>query len=236
MSPRAETSYFVGFDGDHGYVYLVWYSDSNMVKKSRDVTFYEDCTYRDDREDPGRAAAAPTPKGPIMPETGTSINFENTLLHEAIAKIDTSKDLAKDLPAQILSTCYEHLLRHHRSKAVTTHYAKADRTSMSTEGVDVNEYQSLAHARPNHGGCKGVESRVQTSTRDYLLRDHAGGPITWSSNKQSVVAPSSTVAKYCAYDAAAKDALYVKKLAQVFNLKISDNSKIPVFSDAANLL
>ena len=96
MSPRAETGYFVGFDGDHGHVYLVWYPDSKKVKKSRDVNFYEDRTYRDDHEDPGRATVAPTPKGPIVPETGTSINFENTLLHEAIAKIDN----AKDLPAQ----------------------------------------------------------------------------------------------------------------------------------------
>lgn len=97
MSPRAETGYFIGFDGDHGHVYLVWYPDSNMVKKLRDVTFYEDRTYRDDCKDTGRAAAAPTSKGPIMPETGTSINSEKTLLHEAIAKIDT----AKDLPVQI---------------------------------------------------------------------------------------------------------------------------------------
>ena len=70
------------------------------MKKSRDVTFYENYTYRDNHENPGRATTASISKSLIMPETGTSINFENTLLHEVIVKTDTVKDLAKDLPAQ----------------------------------------------------------------------------------------------------------------------------------------
>ncbi|KAI2966591.1 hypothetical protein CBS147324_7348 [Aspergillus niger] len=97
MGPRADTGYFVGFDGDHGHVYLVWYPASNKVKKSRDVTFYEDRTYKDDHEDPGRTPAAPTPKGPIIPESGTSINFDNTILR---AIKNTEIDNAKALPTQ----------------------------------------------------------------------------------------------------------------------------------------
>ncbi|PYH92847.1 hypothetical protein BO71DRAFT_295124, partial [Aspergillus ellipticus CBS 707.79] len=52
----------------------------------------------------------------------------------------------------------------------------------------------------------------------------------------SIIVPSSTVAEYCAYDVAAKETLYIKKLAEVFSLIISENSKIPIFSNTANFL
>ncbi|GAA87762.1 polyprotein [Aspergillus luchuensis IFO 4308] len=152
---------------------------------------------------------------------------------------------------------------------MTPTYTKADRTTILTDEVDINKYQSLVgrlnwlttktrpdlrHATfrlqrrmhaPTTADAKALKHiyRYLRTTTPYgiiLAADHtkgievymdaahadhedgkstegfiifyAGGPISWSSNKQSVVAPSSTVAEFCAYDAAAKDALYVKTL------------------------
>lgn len=91
---------------------------------------------------------------------------------------------------------------------------------------------------------KEIEIYINTAYADYKNSKLTEGQIifytdsfiTWLSNKQSIIIPFSTIIEYCAYNAAAKNALYIKKLAQVFNLKILDNSKISLFSDAANLL
>ncbi|PYH94698.1 hypothetical protein BO71DRAFT_324979, partial [Aspergillus ellipticus CBS 707.79] len=45
-----------------------------------------------------------------------------------------------------------------------------------------------------------------------------------------------TVAEYCTYNAAAKKILYIKKLVKVFNLIISENSKIFIFNNTVNFL
>ncbi|KAI2979050.1 hypothetical protein CBS147344_10829 [Aspergillus niger] len=73
------------------------------------------------------------------------------------------------------------------------------------------------------------------STEEYVIF-YAGGPISWSSRKQSLVAPSSIVAEYCAFDSAAKEALYIKKLVEAFDLKASVDGRISLYTDAANFL
>jgi hypothetical protein len=49
----------------------------------------------------------------------------------------------------------------------------------------------------------------------------AGASITWSFKKQSFVAPSSTIAEFCALDAAIKEAIWLRKLAVAS--RIEDN-------------
>lgn len=53
--------------------------------------------------------------------------------------------------------------------------------------------------------------RNGTSTEAYVSF-FAGAPISWYSKKQSTNAPSSTVAKYCVYDAAVKEGIWVREL------------------------
>ncbi|KAI2946038.1 hypothetical protein CBS147343_9645 [Aspergillus niger] len=176
---------------------------------------------------------------------------------------------------------------------MTVAYKKSDRSNMTTENVNLAEYQSLVgrlnwlttKTRPDirHATfrlqrrmntpttadakalkivyrylkrsipygitlatdhTKGIEVFVDAahadhedgkSTEGYVIF-YAGGPISWSSRKQSLVAPSSTVAEYCAFDSAAKEALYIKKLVEAFDLKASVDGRIPLYTDAANSL
>ena len=74
LNPRASIGYLVGFDGDHGHVYHVWFPDSDKVKRSRDVTFDETKTYRTDRKDPDMQKQLP-----LTPEAGGSIQLGEIL-------------------------------------------------------------------------------------------------------------------------------------------------------------
>lgn len=71
------------------------------------------------------------------------------------------------------------------------------------------------------------------STESYVIF-YAGSPVSWSSKKQTIVASSSTLAEYIAFDKAIKEALWIKKLAQALGLKVPE--AIPVFTDSANAL
>jgi hypothetical protein len=42
MLPRARVGRLIGYDGDHGHVYKVWMPETGEIKRSRDVTFWED--------------------------------------------------------------------------------------------------------------------------------------------------------------------------------------------------
>jgi hypothetical protein len=42
MLPRAKIGRLVDHEGDHGHVYKIWMSETGEVKRSRDVTFWED--------------------------------------------------------------------------------------------------------------------------------------------------------------------------------------------------
>lgn len=67
------------------------------MKKSRDITFYENYIYRDNYKDSSRATAASILKNLIILETDTLINFKNILLYKVIIKINTTKNLTKNL-------------------------------------------------------------------------------------------------------------------------------------------
>ena len=58
---------------------------------------------------------------------------------------------------------------------------------------------------------------------------YGGAPIIWHSKKQTFVAPSSTIAEFCAYDAAIKNAIWIRKLLAAFRLYDPEKS-IPLFS------
>jgi Reverse transcriptase (RNA-dependent DNA polymerase). len=89
---------------------------------------------------------------------------------------------------------------------------------------------------------KGIEVYVDASHQDnpdgkstegYVIK-FMGSPISWSSKKQKVVAPSTTVAEFCALDSAVKEAIFIKKLAIAFGLDDKPGEPIPIYTDAAN--
>jgi GAG-pre-integrase domain len=65
MQPRAKIGRLVGYEGDHGHVYQIWFPDTGEVKRSRDVTFFEG----DSDQDDDFTSILPTPKPkPPAPE------------------------------------------------------------------------------------------------------------------------------------------------------------------------
>src|SRR5712664_2548701 len=70
------------------------------------------------------------------------------------------------------------------------------------------------------------------STEAHILMFH-GSPIAWSSKKQSIMAPSSTIAEFCAYDTAIKQGIWIRKLLAAFELH-DGVSPIPLYTDSAN--
>ena len=70
------------------------------------------------------------------------------------------------------------------------------------------------------------------STEAHILMFH-GAPIAWSSKKQSIMAPSSTIAEFCAYDTAIKQGIWIRKLLAAFELH-DGVSPIPLYTDSAN--
>ena len=62
-----------------------------------------------------------------------------------------------------------------------------------------------------------------------LLIRLAGGPISWKSKLQTVVAQSTTEAEYIAINAASKEAVYIKALLQ--EIGQYKQAKFPVYTD-----
>ncbi|KAI2967818.1 hypothetical protein CBS147482_10946 [Aspergillus niger] len=94
MGPRAKVGYFVGFDGDNGHVYYVWDPISDKIKRSRDVKFNEDRTYKDDKEDPGGVPTRePDPKGPTPAGPGAALKLDNAFLHQTTNISDNTRAL-----------------------------------------------------------------------------------------------------------------------------------------------
>jgi hypothetical protein len=50
MSPRAHTGFYVGNEGDHGHLWRVWVPALKRVVRSRDVTFDESRTYKNETD------------------------------------------------------------------------------------------------------------------------------------------------------------------------------------------
>jgi hypothetical protein len=80
----------------------------------------------------------------------------------------------------------------------------------------------------SHADCEGGKS---TEAYVFLL---AGAPISWASKKQSLVAPSSTIAEYCALDRVTKEAIWLRKL--VVAMGLEKMVPTPIFTDSANAI
>jgi hypothetical protein len=70
------------------------------------------------------------------------------------------------------------------------------------------------------------------STESHIIM-YGGAPMLWHSKKQTFVAPSSTLAEFCAYDAAIKNAIWIRKLLSAFGL-YDLNKPIPLLTDSNN--
>ncbi|KAI9036659.1 uncharacterized protein KD926_001613 [Aspergillus affinis] len=71
------------------------------------------------------------------------------------------------------------------------------------------------------------------STESFIFF-YKGSPISWQSKRQSIVAPSSTIAEFLAMDAATKEAIWLKKLIESLDECIS--GPIQIYSDSANAM
>jgi hypothetical protein len=80
-----------------------------------------------------------------------------------------------------------------------------------------------------HADAPGMKS-----TEGYIFM-YAGVLISWSSCRQTIVTPSSSLAKFCAYDSAVKEALWAKKLLVAMTM-IGENKPIPIYTDSANAM
>lgn len=73
------------------------------------------------------------------------------------------------------------------------------------------------------------------STEAYVIK-FGGAPILWGSKKQSLVAPSSTMAELIALDRAVKEALWVKKLLLQLRWPLDPADPIDIYTDSANAI
>jgi hypothetical protein len=80
-----------------------------------------------------------------------------------------------------------------------------------------------------HADAQGMKS-----TEGYIFK-YAGAPISWNSRRQTLVAPSSTTAEFCAYDLATKEALWMKKLLVAMDM-IPQDEPIPIYTDSENAM
>ena len=70
------------------------------------------------------------------------------------------------------------------------------------------------------------------SSEGYVIY-YAGSPVAWGAKKQQVVAPSTTIAEFMAFDRAVKEALYIQKLANALDLQ-HDDGPIEINTDGDN--
>ncbi|KAJ5946486.1 hypothetical protein N7454_003325 [Penicillium verhagenii] len=63
-----------------------------------------------------------------------------------------------------------------------------------------------------------------------------GTPISWSSKKQGLVAPSSTCAEYVALDRAVKEALFIANLMKEMGIRDEETVELRIHSDNAAFL
>lgn len=59
----------------------------------------------------------------------------------------------------------------------------------------------------------------------------AGGPVAWSSKKQTIMYPPSTAAEWCALDRLSRDARWVRKIAEQLELSVDP---ITILTDNIN--
>jgi hypothetical protein len=114
-------------------------------------------------------------------------------------------------------------------KAVKTllRYLKRRRHALklaSDHSVGMEVYVDAAHQ--DHADGKSTEAYVVL---------YAGCPVSWSSKKETIVAPSTTVAELIAFDRTVKEALFIRKLALALNLPIPDGP-IEISTDSLNAI
>ena len=59
-------------------------------------------------------------------------------------------------------------------------------------------------------------------------------PVSWSSKRQKLVAPSSTCAEFMALHDAVKEAMWLRKLLVSLKLQNNDDILVPIYTDSAN--
>jgi hypothetical protein len=98
------------------------------------------------------------------------------------------------------------------------------------------EYGIILNADPAQGLTIYTDAAFQDNPDGRSTEGHVilfgGAPIIWSSKKQTFVAPSTTIAEFCAYDAAIKNAMWINKLLIACGLRV--DAPIPVWTDSAN--
>jgi hypothetical protein len=102
-----------------------------------------------------------------------------------------------------------------------------------------NAYELVLGQEPSKAEEIYVDAAFQDhetghSTAGFVIF-FAGAPVSWGSRKESIIAPSSTIAELIAFDDAVKEGLYVKKLAIALELR-SDSGPLTIRTDSANAL
>lgn len=99
--------------------------------------------------------------------------------------------------------------------------------SYCTEGENESETEIVAYCDSDYAG----DPRTRKSTTGYIIF-YGGGPVSWCSRKQPIVATSSTEAEYIAAADCCKEILYIKFLLEELEGKGS-KAKLKVDNQSA---
>ena len=102
-------------------------------------------------------------------------------------------------------------------------YLLGTRNSGIVFGNSGSSFNRIGYTDADYAGC--LESRKSRSGFVFLLN---GGPISWSSQKQSVVSLSTTEAEYIALAHGTKEAIWLRRM--LSDLEI-DCNPVPIFVD-----
>ena len=87
----------------------------------------------------------------------------------------------------------------------------------------------LVYVDAAHADAEGAKS-----TEGFVTM-YGGAPISWSSRIQTLIAPSSTIAEFCAYDYAVKEGMWLKKLLISLDMMRIDEP-VKLLTDSANAI
>ena len=91
------------------------------------------------------------------------------------------------------------------------------------------ELRFYAFADASHG------DNLNRKSTEGCIWFFAGSPIQWSTKKQTIMAPSTTAAEWCALDQPARDAMWFTKLAVGLGLPRSHEPEaVPIYTDNIN--
>jgi hypothetical protein len=89
--------------------------------------------------------------------------------------------------------------------------------------LDQNPSQSLTL----FSDASHADYRKRRSTESYVFM-LGSTPISWSSKRQQIVAPSSTVAEYCAPNSAIHRGLYLRSVCPALDFRLMGPPRIPL--------